>query len=93
MFQKVHRDKSKLPKEVVKDGAKWLFVPTKVILDTLCVWPESQNNFTFILHVFTFMSYSIFMYGSIRYMTGKDVSLGDIALTITVQTVMVEVIN
>ncbi|KAK4872889.1 hypothetical protein RN001_014918 [Aquatica leii] len=76
-------DTNLLPKEVFKDDAKWILVPSKIILKTLCVWPESQSKLTKCISVFIIINYGFLLTHIMRYIIDKDTNLAGAAYAVT----------
>ncbi|KAF2883305.1 hypothetical protein ILUMI_22865 [Ignelater luminosus] len=86
------KDVPKLPKEVSRDGAKWLMVTSKIILDTCCVWPEKQNNLSRLIHLWYILSYIVFSFGQLYCISDKNSDPGTIAYAISLFIVTIEVV-
>ncbi|KAF5278865.1 hypothetical protein FQR65_LT03554 [Abscondita terminalis] len=83
-FEDVKKPKNdELPKEVFKDDAKWILVPSKVILKSLCVWPETQNKLNTFISVFIIFNYGLLLTHIMRYIIHKDTNLAGAAYAIT----------
>ncbi|KAF5286685.1 hypothetical protein FQA39_LY16168 [Lamprigera yunnana] len=76
-------ESKKLPKEVFKDDAKWILIPSKVILESLCVWPENQNKLTTFISCFIIFNYIFLLTYIMRYIIDKDTNLAGAAYAVT----------
>ncbi|KAB0792479.1 hypothetical protein PPYR_14438 [Photinus pyralis] len=83
----------KLPKHIWHDGVKWLFVPIKIILDSLSVWAERQNKFTLILSIIVVTSYIYILTGQISFIFDKETDLTTAADGIAGLIVVLETIS
>ncbi|XP_031357794.1 odorant receptor Or2-like [Photinus pyralis] len=72
-------DRAELPKHLRTDGVKWLFVPVKVILDALSVWPERQNKITLTLSLAVIISYLYIFTAQISFILDKNTDLSTAA--------------
>ncbi|KAK5639758.1 hypothetical protein RI129_010569 [Pyrocoelia pectoralis] len=91
-------DRSKLPKHIWHDGVKWLFVPIKIILDSLSVWAERQNKMTYALSLMSGASYIYILTGQVSFIFDKESDLttaadGIAGLILVVETVSRRIIN
>ncbi|KAK5639894.1 hypothetical protein RI129_010705 [Pyrocoelia pectoralis] len=83
-FESVNRKNGgKLPKGVFKDDAKWILLPSKIILESLCVWPENRSKFTTFMSVFIIINYAFLLTYNMRYIIHKDTDLAGAAYGIT----------
>ncbi|KAB0792408.1 hypothetical protein PPYR_14367 [Photinus pyralis] len=80
----------KVPLHVVRDGVKWLMLPTKVLAQTVSAWPEDTNCFTITFNCFVLMSYFLFIYGNIYYIMRDDVGLSDACIALSKLSLMLE---
>ncbi|KAK4872444.1 hypothetical protein RN001_014473 [Aquatica leii] len=87
------KDRSTLPKHIWHDGVKWLLVVVKIILDSLSVWAERQNKFTFFLSTIVVMSYLYILTGQINFIFDKQIDLSDAADGIAGAIVVVETVS
>lgn len=80
-----------LPRSVFKDGVKWILIPTKIILDYVCLWPENFNKITTTLLFLMVTSTVLILIGEIQFISENSNSFTKTISGVSIFVVSIEV--
>ncbi|KAK4873361.1 hypothetical protein RN001_015390 [Aquatica leii] len=79
-----------LPKAVAKDGAKWLLIPSKIVLKSFCNWPENRTLLVKFLSQLATFGFFISILGNIYLIMQNANNLDDVVYSISMLVISAE---